>query len=319
MSPEVQDDVVSLAERMLDASRSNELSVTWFGGEPLLAPGVVESLSQRLMALMRDRGSYKASIITNGYLLTQKNIDMLARCKVDSAPATLVRSVLVDKHLGSLHHVQELIALRLVRRQMQLDLPAERLLQLATEVEVAIPKVDARQQVHHQVDVEARVCPAARERAKDPRSRHAPLLEDRGGDLAYDLRRHRIVDAELVATAVKRVRLDKLEGVSALLRHRPHAFAHQRNLFRAPRVDLHAHLDRKATRAAQVFHDLVERLSWTVDHHTYALYATVGEHFLHALVEQPTIRNDCGTQTGTMLGRDRSQRARVMFLITLGA
>ncbi|MBR3314678.1 MAG: hypothetical protein IKG18_11125 [Atopobiaceae bacterium] len=66
MSPEVQDDVVSLAERMLDASRSNDLSVTWFGGEPLLAPGVVESLSQRLMALMRDRGSYKASIITNG-------------------------------------------------------------------------------------------------------------------------------------------------------------------------------------------------------------------------------------------------------------
>lgn len=45
MSPAVQDDVVTLAGRMLDMSHAKSLSVTWFGGEPLLAPDVIESLS----------------------------------------------------------------------------------------------------------------------------------------------------------------------------------------------------------------------------------------------------------------------------------
>ena len=35
MSPEVQDDVVALAERMMDAVGTKDLSVTWFGGESL--------------------------------------------------------------------------------------------------------------------------------------------------------------------------------------------------------------------------------------------------------------------------------------------
>ena len=42
MSREVRDEVVSLAERMLDASGASRLRVTWFGGEPLLAPDVIE-------------------------------------------------------------------------------------------------------------------------------------------------------------------------------------------------------------------------------------------------------------------------------------
>lgn len=90
MSAEVQDDVVALAERMLDASGAKDLHVTWFGGEPLLAPDVIESLSARLMALAEERdGKYLAGIITNGYLLTQKTVDMLAAAKVESAQVTI--------------------------------------------------------------------------------------------------------------------------------------------------------------------------------------------------------------------------------------
>ena len=90
MTKEVQDDVVALAERMLKASASNNLDVAWFGGEPLLAPDVIESLSSRLMKLVEDRGGeYSASIITNGYLLTQETADMLGRCKVSMAQVTL--------------------------------------------------------------------------------------------------------------------------------------------------------------------------------------------------------------------------------------
>ena len=90
MSPEVQDDVVALAERMLDASGTKDLFVTWFGGEPLLATDVIESLSERLIALAEGRGgTYKAGIITNGYLLTQDVADMLERVHVGPVQVTL--------------------------------------------------------------------------------------------------------------------------------------------------------------------------------------------------------------------------------------
>lgn len=93
MSASVQDDVVALAGRMLDASRTKDIHVTWFGGEPLLAPDVIESLSGRLMALAEERGGrYEASIVTNGYLLTQDIADMLGRLKVNySVPCQLPR------------------------------------------------------------------------------------------------------------------------------------------------------------------------------------------------------------------------------------
>ena len=90
MSAEVQDDVIALAERMLDTSGTDSLHVSWFGGEPLLAPDIIESLSGRLMELAEKRGGeYRASIITNGYLLTQEVADMLGRCKVDDAQITV--------------------------------------------------------------------------------------------------------------------------------------------------------------------------------------------------------------------------------------
>lgn len=90
MSPEVQDDVVALTERMLEASKATDLSVTWFGGEPLLAPDVIESLTQRLMALVEERGgTYSAGVITNGYLMDQAMVDMLERCKVETCQVTI--------------------------------------------------------------------------------------------------------------------------------------------------------------------------------------------------------------------------------------
>ena len=104
MTPEVQDDVVALATRLLDASNAKDIHVTWFGGEPLLAPDIVESLSERLMALAEERGgSYAAGIITNGYLLTQEIADMLERCKVMTAQVTI-------DGLGATHNATRCLA-----------------------------------------------------------------------------------------------------------------------------------------------------------------------------------------------------------------
>ena len=90
MSPAVQDDIAALAERMLDVSGAKTLYVTWFGGEPLLAPDVIESLSERLIGLAEKKGvNYEAGIITNGYLLNRKTADMLDHAKVDFYQITL--------------------------------------------------------------------------------------------------------------------------------------------------------------------------------------------------------------------------------------
>ena len=90
MSPEVQDQVVKLAEKMLQCFGARELNVTWFGGEPLLAPDVIESISTRLMELTDRSGvKYNANIITNGYLLDERNAALLSRCRVGEAQITL--------------------------------------------------------------------------------------------------------------------------------------------------------------------------------------------------------------------------------------
>ena len=83
MSQQVQDDIVALAERMLDASHARTLTITWFGGEPLMATDVIEALSLRLMSLANERGcEYVGWIFTNGYLLSNDVVDLLLRCHV---------------------------------------------------------------------------------------------------------------------------------------------------------------------------------------------------------------------------------------------
>ena len=90
MSQQTQDDVIALTERMLKASRAQRLKVTWFGGEPLLMPDIIEALTGRLTALAEAHGAkYEAMVVTNGYLLTQEIADMLGRCKVKLIQITL--------------------------------------------------------------------------------------------------------------------------------------------------------------------------------------------------------------------------------------
>lgn len=57
--------------------------ISWFGGEPLLGIDAIEDISKKVMTICeKAKKPYSASITTNGYLLTPKNIDILLKSKV---------------------------------------------------------------------------------------------------------------------------------------------------------------------------------------------------------------------------------------------
>lgn len=81
MSEEVMAGVVDLLRKR--AGDIKELSVAWYGGEPLLAFGVIEKLSAQFLAICEENHiRYNAGIITNGSLLTRERVEKLNALKV---------------------------------------------------------------------------------------------------------------------------------------------------------------------------------------------------------------------------------------------
>lgn len=69
MTAQVQDAIINMIDKA--APQVKSIGVTWYGGEPLVRTKVIESLSDRMIALCQSKGlSYNASVVTNGYLLT---------------------------------------------------------------------------------------------------------------------------------------------------------------------------------------------------------------------------------------------------------
>ena len=90
MPEEVQHALVRFVEGRLATGRHDRLEIDWFGGEPLLALGTVESLSGQLMDLAQRHGvDYRALVHTNGYLLDQAAVDVLERCSVRNVLVTI--------------------------------------------------------------------------------------------------------------------------------------------------------------------------------------------------------------------------------------
>lgn len=88
MSREVEAAIVRLVRRNLQ--KGGSLSVSWFGGEPLMQMDIIERLSRSFIQICTNaEANYSASIITNGYLLNKANTDKLIAWKVDDAQVTL--------------------------------------------------------------------------------------------------------------------------------------------------------------------------------------------------------------------------------------
>lgn len=89
MSAKVQTAISSFVKEKL-FSGVRALHVVWYGGEPLLGLDLIEKLSQDFIRYVEIvNASYVASMVTNGYLLTEKVCQKLAALKMSFVQITL--------------------------------------------------------------------------------------------------------------------------------------------------------------------------------------------------------------------------------------
>ena len=92
MSDEVQEQLITFIKTHLDVyPKIKNLSVTWYGGEPLMQKGIIYNLSKEIIELCSEKEvSYFAGMITNGALLNKETAKRLAEdCKVDYVQITI--------------------------------------------------------------------------------------------------------------------------------------------------------------------------------------------------------------------------------------
>lgn len=89
MSKETQEKLVALIKNKVD-SGTQSISITWYGGEPLLAMDVIEDLSHQIYDLCEEaKIPYHAGMITNGYLLSRETVQRINGCHISFLQVTL--------------------------------------------------------------------------------------------------------------------------------------------------------------------------------------------------------------------------------------
>ena len=88
MSQEVADKIVDFVR--FESDHLKNLSISWYGGEPLLAKELLYSLSERFMAICQEKSiNYNAFIISNGSLLDDETILRLIKYQVKGIQITV--------------------------------------------------------------------------------------------------------------------------------------------------------------------------------------------------------------------------------------
>lgn len=88
MEPKLQESIVSWVDQ--NSSHWDSISISWFGGEPLVAYDVIKYISQNIIKICNERNiSYNASMTTNGSLLTLKRAKELYDLGVGNYQITL--------------------------------------------------------------------------------------------------------------------------------------------------------------------------------------------------------------------------------------
>jgi uncharacterized protein len=92
MTPEIADCFIEFvkAKATSEARIFEEIRLTFYGGEPLLSVDLILYISERIKALAENNGiTYTAYIITNGSLLTLRNVERLRALELKEASVTI--------------------------------------------------------------------------------------------------------------------------------------------------------------------------------------------------------------------------------------
>lgn len=83
--------IINFVHNQIKSKKIKVVSVTWFGGEPLLEINIIKKISKALLEICdKYRIDYEAKIITNGILLTEEIAKLLVQeCKVFDAQITI--------------------------------------------------------------------------------------------------------------------------------------------------------------------------------------------------------------------------------------
>lgn len=88
MSAEVQEGILQFVLKNIQGVKNIE--VLWFGGEPLMAWDIIMDLTHKLKELAKNHNcTYKALMVTNGYLFKDDYIDKLKELDIDTIQITL--------------------------------------------------------------------------------------------------------------------------------------------------------------------------------------------------------------------------------------
>jgi uncharacterized protein len=88
MSDKVCNNIISHCRKTI--MEKTGLTITWYGGEPLLGKKVINNLTNMFLELCKEKQSqYHAGMITNGYLLDKENIDFLIWAKIGFVQITI--------------------------------------------------------------------------------------------------------------------------------------------------------------------------------------------------------------------------------------
>ncbi|WP_025684023.1 radical SAM/SPASM domain-containing protein [Paenibacillus maysiensis] len=118
-------------QQQAQSGKLQQLTISWHGGEPLLAPHVIEQLSQSFIRSCDQHGVlYGAEISTNGYYLSRERFEQLLDWRVERFMVTLDGSEEVHDARRGLHGgggtfrriVDNLLSLKDVQRPFEINL-----------------------------------------------------------------------------------------------------------------------------------------------------------------------------------------------------
>lgn len=84
MNDEVKEDLI----KFIESFGVKNLSICWYGGEPLLELNSIQSITKEILQRIPDI-NLNASIVTNGYLLDKSAAEILKECNVSHVQITL--------------------------------------------------------------------------------------------------------------------------------------------------------------------------------------------------------------------------------------